>query len=282
MQTSLSLLAQSLNTAFFTMLESVVIQLPQIVTALFVFIVGFGIASLVYYASQSMLRILQIDALVQKTPLNHIVQLFGAKKTLSDIVSFLAFWLVLFFTLIFIADIIELARVSALLKVVALYIPKLVLALLFLVASLLLARFTETLITRTIGNTQHHFAVIVGKTVYVLIVILIAPTIVGILGIDVTFITTNMSIVIASVLVGSITAVVLNTRPLLSNWLACQQLRNILTVGNTIAIGKHSGVLRGFTSTGVIIHEQGVNTVVPAVEFFTQYYSVKAEDVHKK
>ena len=278
MNETLTSLADTLSTTFFIMLENVIIYLPQVVTALFVLLVGIGVASLVYYAVLNALKLIKIDALLKKTPMDHVLKMIGIKKHVSEIISLIAFWFIMFGTCIFIADILKLSQLSAVLGLVILYIPQLILGIILLIVGLLLARFVETVILGTVDKKHNHFGVILGKTAYILTLLFVIPVVLNQLGVDISFITTNMSIVVAIVLTAIAVGLVLNTRTLVTNWIACQQLRSVLTLGNTVALGKHQGVVRGFTNTGVIIHHQGVNIVIPAHEFFVQSYSVVAKE----
>lgn len=271
-------LSQSLSTTFFVMLENVIVYLPQIVTALFVLLIGIGIASLVYYAVLHVLKLIKLDSLIRKTPIESVLNMIGAKKSMAEILGLLGFWFIIFATCVFMADILGLEQLSQVFGLIILYIPQCVVGLILLVVGLLLARFIETLIVGTVDKKHRHFGVLLGKTAYILTIVFVVPVVLNQLGVNIEFITTNMSIVLAIVLAGLAVSFVLNTRTIVSNWIACQQLRSVLSLGNTVQLEKHHGTVRGFTNTGVIVHHQGVNTVIPALEFFEQSYTVKAEE----
>jgi len=255
--------------------QKIVDILPE--TALAVAIIGIGllISTAVYYIAVRIMAFFAIDKLAGKTPLQQLLRNVGIHKNISNIVALLLFWLGVLITLIFASDVLQLEQISNALAVVTRFIPQIIAALLIVIFGMLLAKFLQVFMEQTLMRVQERLAIITGRVVYIAVIIFVFHLVIGQLGFDLSFVTTNAVIVLcAIILVVSIGAIVA-ARTLLENALACYQLRQELAVGDKISIGEITGTIKRFTLTDAVVETQEGDKVIPALIFFQQTYSLK-------
>jgi len=248
--------------------------LPEAVLAIVIVVVGWLVASIVYFITVKILAFFAIDKLVGKTPLDRMLKSIGIQKSISAIIALLMFWTAVLVTLIFAAEVLELEQVSRALITVTLYIPQVIAALLIIIFGMLLAKFLQTLATQAVSRAGVGYAKSVGKAVNILVLVLVLLAASEQLGFDLAFITTNVMILLLGIALMLGIAFVIGMRTVLENMLACHQLRNHLSVGQKVRIADVEGTVKDFASAGVIIENAQGETVVPATFFFKHTYTI--------
>jgi len=108
--------------------------------------------------------------------------------------------------------------------------------------------------------------------VIVLIFVLVAAT--EQLGLNLSFLTTNVLLVVAAVLLILSLSFVLGARTLLENILACQQLKRQISIDQRISVENVSGRVKSFTIGSVVVATEQGDAVIPAVNFFKHTYTI--------
>jgi len=248
--------------------------LPEALLAILIVVAGWIIASVFYRVCVKILAFFAVDKLVAKTPLDRMLKSIGVHKSASGILGLLVFWLTILVTLIFASEVLNLEKVSNALEVVTLYIPQVIAAFLIIVAGMLLAKFLQTLVVQSLSKTSLGYERSVGRAVQMTVLVFVFLAAVEQLGLDLSFITTNVLILVAAALLVIGLGIVLGARTVVENALLCQHLRRQIKVGSKISVGKVEGKVKSFTLAGVVIKTSGGDTVVPAVLFFSNTYTI--------
>ena len=249
--------------------------LPEALLAILVVVAGWIVASLVYALCVRVLAFFAVDKLVAKTPLDRMLKKgMGIQKSASEILALLFFWLTILVTLIFASEILHLKQVSGALAIVTGYIPQVIAAFLIIVFGMLLARFLQTVVVQSISKTDLGYGRSIGRAVSIIVLVFVFLAAAEQLGLNLSFVTTNVLIVVAALLLIVGLSVVLGARTVLENVLACQQLKRQIPRGQNIVIGDVHGKIKGFTSGGVVIEVEGGDSIVPATTFFTKTYTL--------
>jgi hypothetical protein len=254
--------------------ERLVGILPEALLAILTVMVGWIVASVVYSVIVRVLAFFAVDKLVAKTPLDKMLRGIGIGKSATEIIGLLFFWLTILVTLVLASEILRLPQVSAALAVVTSYIPQVIAAFLILIFGMLLARFLQTVVTQSLSDAEIGYERTIGKGVQVTVLIFVVLAAVEQLGLNLSFITTNVILLVASVLLIIGLSVVVGARTVMENILACQRLRRDLAPGMRIRIADLEGTIREFTIAGVMLDTSGGRTVVPATHFFTHTYTL--------
>jgi len=255
-------------------LEKTLEIFPEAVLAVVIIGIGLLISVGVYFLAVRLMEFFAIDKLAGKTPLQQFLHNVGIHRSVSQIVALLLFWLGVLITLIFAADTLNLEQVSSALAVVTRFIPQVIAALLMIVFGMLLARFLQVFVEQTLLKVQERLAVIAGRVVYIVVLLFVLQLVVEHLGINLSFLTTNVMIAISAVIIVFAVSVVIAARPILENAIAVYQLRQELHSGQYVHIADISGTVQRFTVTSVVLRSGEETIVLPARRFFTDTYSL--------
>ena len=255
--------------------DKIVDILPEAALAILIIGVGLLISSALYFITIRILAFFAIDKLAGKTPLQRMLRNVGIMKNVSDILALLVFWLGILITLIFAADTLQLEQVSNTIAVVTRFIPQIIAALLIIIFGMLLAKFLQVFVEQTVGKAKIKYASTIGKSVYIIVLILVLHLVIQQLGFDLSFITTNVIIVFCTLLFIIAVGAAIGARTLLENAFACYQLKQTIKVGDRVSIEEVSGHVKAFTWTSVVVESNESETVLPALDFFTHTYSLK-------
>lgn len=254
--------------------------LPEAALAVLIIAVGLFFSAALYFLAVKVMEFFAIDKLAGKTPLQRMLHNIGIHKNISHILALLIFWLGILITLIFAADILNLEQVSNALAVVTRFIPQVIAALLIVIFGMLLAKFLQVFVEQTVGKANMSIAATAGKVVYIAVLVFVLHLVVVQLGFDLSFVTTNVIIIFASLLfIGGI-ATAFATRTLLESAVACFQLKRLLKVGQEVSIQNTQGRIKQFTLTSVVMDSGGAEVVLPAILFFTETYTLKGSPPH--
>ena len=254
--------------------DSLVDVLPEALLAIVTVIVGWVFASIVYALCLKFMRFFAVDKLLAKTPMDRMLKGVGIRKSSAEVLALLFFWLTILITLFFASEILELNQVSLALAVITAYIPQVIAAFLILVFGMLLARFLQTIVSESLARLEIGYERTIGKVVQVVILVVVLLAAIEQLGFDLSFVTSNVLIVVAAFLLVGGLSIVIGARAVLENVLACQQLKRLIAEGDTVQIGEISGKITGFSVAGVMIASPEGEAVVPAKMFFTHTYII--------
>jgi small-conductance mechanosensitive channel len=249
--------------------------LPQAAVAVLIVGIGLLVSAALYFLAMRIMEFFAIDKLAGKTPLQRFLRDAGIHKNVSHILGLLVFWLGVLVTLILAADALQLEQVSSALAVVTRFIPQLIAALLIVIFGMLLAKFLQVFVEQTLVKAHLQFAAVVGKVVYVCVLLFVLHLVIEQLGFQLSFITTNMMLAISAIVVVCGIGFVLSCKTLLENAAACYQLRQHLKVGDRVAVSGAQGAVAAFTLTSVVLQTSAGKTILPALAFYTSSYTIE-------
>ena len=149
--------------------------LPKIVGFLLILIIGWLLSKLFSFVIKNLLRLARIHVLSEKAGIETFLKKGGLKKDVVDIISHVAYWFFIIITFVVAFNSVGLTAVSDVLNEILLYFPNVFVALVILVIGFYLARFVAGLVQVFAGNIGIEKPDIVGKIVYVVVIIFIVP-----------------------------------------------------------------------------------------------------------
>lgn len=258
--------------------DSIFELFPHIVTIFILILASLLVATAVRFLTMRILRYLAVDKLVGKTPIEPFLKKIGISHTTSEIVAWLLFWLVALFPLIYVSKVTEFEPLSQVFLAIASYIPKILIALFILIFGMLLGKFLQNLVTHSASRVQDNYARLMGKIVNILVLIFVFVAALEQLGIHLSNITLNAVILLSSfVLILSI-GVIVCAREILTNILACYQIKKSLHLHQHISITEIEGTVKSFSLTSVILEYKDKEITVPARFFFQHTYVASSHD----
>ena len=253
--------------------EQLVEIVPKVLLALFILVVGYIVARVVKKMVLHIFDFFGLDKLACKVKMDRALRSIGIKRSVSGILGFLVFWLIILIALLLMSEALDLGAVSEAIGAIVAYIPHLIAGLLILVIGLLLGRFFRDIVSTSLARTGIAASEVLGVIVQVVIIIFVCLIALRQVGFDVSEITTNVSVILGVILASIGLAVALSVRPVLENIFACRQLRSGLRVGDSIEFDGVKGEVKSFTLTSVVVEDGKKEIIIPARLLFEKSFS---------
>ena len=154
------------------MLVKIWSYVPNLVAALVILLVGWIIAKVIAAVVEKVLEIVKVDLAAEKAGLNDILAKGDVKKSFSEILSSMTYWLVVLVVIATAVQPLRLTVASQLVSRLVDYIPNIIAAIFVLIFGGLLATFSGSIIQTAAGNAKLRHARTLGQTVRVVIVVL--------------------------------------------------------------------------------------------------------------
>ncbi|MDP7477142.1 MAG: mechanosensitive ion channel [Candidatus Peribacteraceae bacterium] len=247
--------------------------LPEILFAILVIFVGWIAAVLVHHFVLWILGFFAVDKLAAKTPLNGMLKSIGIHKSISEILGWLVFWLMILLTLIVASDTLHLQQVSEGLAVITNYIPQVIAALLMIVFGMLLAKFLQMLTVQALTKMDISYKKFVGKAVQLVVLIFVFVAAVDQLGFNLHYILNGIVTIVSVGMLMLGLGAAFGARTVIDNATACQQLKRQLSIGDEISVQDVTGTVKEFTMTNIVLDTSNGTKILPASHLLTHTYS---------
>lgn len=232
---------QSLVTAMKALWTKVANFIPNLFIALIVVLLGFVVAKLLDTLLSKLLAKVGLDRLMSGTGLTRLLVRIGIQVPVSTLIGRIVYWFVLLVFMVSAAESLGLARVSATLDVLALYLPKVFGAALILLAGLLLAQLVNGLVCGAAEGVGLDYASGLGRVVQGLVIIISISVAISQLEIKTDLLNTVIAIVLISVGVAVALALGLGSREVAGQIIAGIYVRELYRVGQMVRIGDLEG-----------------------------------------
>jgi small-conductance mechanosensitive channel len=192
------------------------------------------------------------------------VQRIRLSPALVRLLSNLVFWIVLLAFVTAAARVAEFDTLSGWLERVIAYLPKLLLGALIIVAGYMIGAIVRDLVVDALDSAGIAQRTLIGRLAQA--ATFLAAIVIGIdqIGVDVTFVTTMIAIVLGVVLAGFALAFGLGARRVVANLIAGHALQQQFSVGHRAIIGGVEGEIVEFTPTAVVLATAQGRVTVPA------------------
>ncbi len=241
--------------------------LPKSLGALMLLGLGILLGKIVEAGASRILNMIGIDRLLSGTGILSFLQKTGSKKTISQIVGLLGFWLVFLLFLISATEALSLPFLSETLSALVQYLPKIGMATLILILGLMATNFVRDMISLACESSGIRQGAIIAQTVYIAATLLVLVTAINELGIDTSLLNQIIVLVIAGLIAGSALSFGFGSRSAVRNLIAAHYIQPIVRIGEKIQIGNYSGTVTAVTPMIVVLDTDRGRVVIPAAQF---------------
>jgi len=244
--------------------HAMVDYLPHVLGAIAVVFVGHFIARLFSFLITRLLKKLSqlIPSQKGEIPLKPPKIMRSA-----ELIGRIVYWIVLFFFIPLATEMIGFPIVSIWLGGIAGYLPKILISALIFVSGMIGGMLLRDIITAAAASANITHGSILGKLTQYLIITITLFIAIDHIGIEITFLTSVVLIVLGAVFFGSALAFGLGARPFITNILASYYLQKIYKVGQIVKVGEMKGKIIEITPTAVIIETSEGQIHIPAKMF---------------
>lgn len=228
--------SQSLLAAMSALWAPVAAFIPRLFGALLVVAIGFVVAKLLDTLLSKGLAKVGLDRLVAGTGTTKLLGRAGIRAPISTLIGKVVYWFVLLIFLVSAAESLGLARVSATLDMLALYVPKVFGAGLILLAGVLLAQLVSGLVRGAAEGVGLEYASGLGRIAQGLVIIISISVAIGQLEVKTELLNYVIAIALISVGLAVALALGLGSRELVSQILAGIYVRELYVVGQHVRL----------------------------------------------
>ncbi|HUP65596.1 MAG TPA: mechanosensitive ion channel domain-containing protein [Thermoanaerobaculia bacterium] len=186
---------------------------------------------------------------------------------ISDLIGLIVFWAVILFFIAAAANLLGVPILGASLAGLGLYVPRILGAILILVAGLIIGNLAREAASAAAAAAGTPFAAAIGQIVRGAILLAAFLIAVAELGIDITLLTAILSVTLLAVLGAFSLAFGLGARDAVSNIIGAHYARQTFEVGRRVRIGEVEGTIAAVTTTSVIVQSTEGQVVIPAKLF---------------
>jgi small-conductance mechanosensitive channel len=209
-------------------------------------------------ARQRVARTSAIDTRMQQTQ---------TYQSAPAVAGAIVYFMVLVFFFAAAIEALGLPTVSNVLSLVTAYLPRVLAAAMIVFIGLWAGDFVNTLMSRTTGVKDLHYAPLLGRGLQIVIGIVFLIIAIGQLGIDSSVLIIMLAIVFATTFGGAALAFGLGARTTVGNIIAARYVKRGYAVGNTVRIGDIEGQISEITETAVILDSAETRAMIPAEQF---------------
>jgi small-conductance mechanosensitive channel len=257
--------AEALDRSFTVFVQRIGEHLPNILGSVLLILVGWLLARAL---RSTIIRLSgRLDGLVRKQATDDFLKRFGVERPVSNVIGSIVFWLVLLLFFTAATETLGLPVLATWLSGVSYYLPRILVAALIILAGLLAGNLAREAISAAATTAGLNYGQLLGRAVYVIILLIAIVTAVDQLGIESRFLTLTITIVIAALIGGAALAFGLGSRTTVSNIIAAHYLRQVYRVGDDVKIGAVHGKIVEIRPTCVILEGLDSRVLVPAKDF---------------
>ncbi len=244
---------QALRDSFYQAWQQVINFAPRVVAMVVVVVIGYILARLFARAITLLCEKIGLQHAADHSGLTQSMQHMGIKRSVSAIVGTIVFWLLMcvFFMAAF--EILNLPAVSAAMGAVAIFIPKLLVAMVVVVGGLLIASFLRGVVATSADRLGLSYAEYLAAGCYYVLALLTFYTALTQLGMDLDLLKSLILIAFGGTAIGFGLAFGLGGREVIGGILAGYYVRQRLQAGDHVTVGKMDGTVREVGPVATII-----------------------------
>jgi small-conductance mechanosensitive channel len=255
----------ALRTTLTNISDSARVFVPSLLASTALLLGGWALAVLFRRLTIRLTR--RFDGFARRSHVDDALQRIGVSRPLSDVFGAFVFWTIFLFFVAGATEALGLPVLSTWLTGVAFFLPKIVAALLIVLAGILLANLVRDAVraASATANVVYGEALAqIVRTALVSVAVLIA---VNELGIDITILTVTLGVVLGATFGGVALAFGLGARTAVSNIIGSHYLRQMARVGQSVRLGAVEGEIEAITPTAIVLKTADGRVIVPAKAF---------------
>ncbi len=257
-----SVLPQILWGSLNQLLVTVAEYLPAILGALILLLGGLIVSALVKGLIINLVKWTKLSSLMDSLEVKKSLEKIGITTDPNEVIGTLAYWTTY---LVFVSaafQALEISIVSDTVTQLVLYLPNIVIASITALLTLLIARWVKKLIEASTKDLPVNTG-IVAFIAEVSIGLFGSVIVLSQLGLDMTIVTANVTVIVASFAVASGFLFAFGGRTLVANLMGGMVMKTYLKEGNKVVVLGKSGVVKVAYRTGVVIKTSEGEEFIP-------------------
>lgn len=249
--------------------DAVMSVLPSILGGIFILIFGWMMARLVSKGIKKLLTTVKFDELADKVNTGELLEKSGLDMTASELISKFVYWMIMLLVFITASETLGWTAVSDQISKLIGYLPTLLSAVIIFILGTFMASFVRDVIKGATASIGISAGSILSSVVFYMLLIVVAITSLEQAGVDTTMLSSNVLVIVASVMLAAAISYGFASRELLSNILASFFTRNTFTKGQIIQIDDVKGEIIDANNISVRIKTENEEVIIPTHQLIT-------------
>lgn len=252
-----------IRNALMDMVKKFAETVPNVFMALIIFVIGYIIAKLIAKVVGKSLKKVGIDKIGEKLNEIDIVEKANMNIKISDLASkFLYYFILLFFT-VAATSVLGIPEISNLITDIFTFIPNLLVAIIILILGTLLADMLRKVILTALTSLGISSAGLISSILFYFLFINIVIVALGQAKVDTSFLSQNISIIIAGVVLAFAIGYGLASKDVMANIVASFYSKDQFQVGQKITIDGETGIVSDVTKNSLVIKTETGKVMFP-------------------
>lgn len=252
-----------MKTALMDMFSKLVQTVPNVMSAIFIFIVGYIVCKLIAKVVRKALEKIGIDRVGDKLNEIDIIQKANFEVKISKVLSKILYYFLMLFFAVAATSVLGIPEISNLVADIFNFIPKLVVALIVLILGILIADALRKMVHTGLKSLGVASAGIISSVVFYFLFINIVISALSQAEINTEFLSQNISIVIGGVIAAFAIGYGLASKDVMANMIASFYTGRQFRVGDKITIDDVTGVVSNIDKSTLTIKTETGRVMFP-------------------
>jgi small-conductance mechanosensitive channel len=235
---------------------------PKIISGMILVLLAWMVAKLVEKFVRLMMIRTNFDSVLGKIGIDTAIQQLGLRKSLSDVIPRVVYFLLLFLFARSLADTVGLTAISEAIGSFLGYVPNIVAAILILLVGSALGRFAGAAVARSAEGSGLEFAPALGRVLSAVVLFVAVIMSMAQLRIDTDIVRLVTALSMAGAALAFGLCFGLGGRTLVSNILAGLYVKRLFAPGTEIEVDGHRGIVASISTTSTILKQEGRDIVL--------------------
>jgi hypothetical protein len=253
-----------------TLSQKIMTELPNVLGALFLIIIGWFIARILSFVVRKALKVIQFDKLIEKINVDAILEKAHITIKPSDIIGKFVYWVILLLFLVTASDTLGWNVVSQSIHDLIAYLPKLFSAIVIFVLGLYIANFVRTGLKGLFDSLSITSGNMISTFAFYLIAIIITLTALSQAGVDTTIITSNVTLIVGGIVLAFAISFGFGSRNVLTNILSSYYVKQNFEVNQVIEIADLKGKIIKINNISCIVETTSGHVVIPVNKLLSE------------
>lgn len=236
--------------------------LPSIIGAFLIIFLGWLMAKLIAKTVSKLLKVAKFDAFAEKIGAADYLKKASVKMLPSQVLGKFVYWLIILMVVITVSETMGWDAVSTEVSKLIAYLPKLLVAIVFFIIGSYIASFVRDFIRGATASLSIGSGRIISSFVFYLLFILVTLTALEQAGMDTTIITSNLLLILGTILAAAAISYGFASRDILSNILAGFYSKKQFRIGQVIEIEEIKGRIVDISNISVTLQLSDKEQVV--------------------
>jgi hypothetical protein len=267
----------ALENSFTSFGEGIANFVPVIISAIVVLLVGWIISKIIFKFVHRALIGMKFDQMTEKIQLDKLLNKIKPELSASLILAKVFYWLLMLLFITSAANVLGWEMLTDGISAFMAYLPTLGISLIIFIIGVYIADLVKNMVYTAADSIGVSGAKAIANIVYYLLFIFIAITALNQAGINTEIITSNLTIILASILLAFALSYGIASRHLVTNMLSSFYSKGKFKEGQLIRVGDVEGIIESIDSISVTISTKGGKVVMPSKILIEESVTILAE-----